>query len=759
MQTRRTGGGQLPGPWDWHAHALIGLLAVVFFRDVLLRTSFFWEDFLYQYYAFRTFAATSLAAGQLPLWNPYTFNGMPFQADIQSAIFYLPNLLLTPFAAGGTLNFWLVEVSIILHFALAGSGMYLLARHFGLDRLHAIFPGVAYAFSGFMVGHLIHQGFIYQAAWFPLIFLAFRMALLGRSYRAAIAAGLLLGHALLAGAPQITLYIVLFLFLYFLFELALAMRAGGFKTAAGMVPVAALPIVLAALVTAVQLLPTAELAPLSQRAEITYEKASEGSLDPSQVITLAVPKYFGSSGARGSNYQGPGAYWQYWETQGYIGAAALVLAITAVAALRRTPLVWFLAGTVVFGFLYGLGHHFFLHRIFHNFVPGFESFRVPGRMVLYYCFAGSLLAGFGVKEVADAAAAGRAAFTKNVALWTAAGAVLVFIAGQTGLFVPSLPGQAAAAAAEAARVAASESAKAAGFLIVTGGLVFAAGRKSITGAAFALLLIALQFADAHVFGFDQNNGAVSPDAYFARTSRMAQFFREKGKAEYFRVNSREGGAMLLDRNQGMIDRIFLMEGYTPLGLARFIPPMDTWARTCDLMNAKYRISVDQEKGSMSLSEAQGYAPRAFIVHRGVVAPTADGAKALIADPSFDPMRTAVFESAPPVLYDAPGDRRSSAVIASYRLNEIRVTAETDTAGYLMLSEVWYPGWKATVDGAEVPVLRADWCLRAVPLGAAGKHEVVLEFSPSSFRAGAWISSLSLALAAAGVVFTRKKENG
>jgi hypothetical protein len=758
MQTRRTGAGHLPGPREWHAHALIGLLAVVFFREILLRSSFFWEDFLYQYYAFRTFAATSLAAGQLPLWNPYTFNGMPFQADIQSAIFYLPNLLLTPFAAGGTLDYWLVEVSIILHFALAGSGMYLLARHFGLERIHALFSAIAYAFSGFMVGHLIHQGFIYQAAWLPLIFLTFRKALLGRSSLYAILSGLLLGHALLAGAPQITLYIVLFLFLYFLFELGTGLRSGGWKAAAGIVPFAAVPIVIAALVTAVQLLPTAELAPLSQRAELSYEKATEGSLEPAHLITLAVPKYFGSSGARGSNYQRPGPYWEYWETQGYIGVAALVLAIVAVAALRKTPVVWFLAGSIVFGFLYGLGGNFFLHKFFHEYVPGFERFRVPGRMVLYYCFAGSLLAGFGVREIAAAVSAGRVAFTKKVALWTAAGAAALFVAGQAGLFVSPLPGQTGAAALEAGRIAAAESAKAAGILIITAGLVFAAGRKSISLAVFGGLLLTLQFADVHVFGFDQNNGATNPDAYFARTSRVAQFFREKGEREYFRVNSREGGAMLLDRNEGMIDRLFLMEGYTPLGLARFIPPMDTWARTCDLMNAKYRIAVDHAKNSMTFVEAQGYAPRAFVVHRGTLVSTAEAAKAKIADPAFDPMREAVFESAPPALYDAPGEHGSSASIESYRLNEIRVRAEADADGYLVLSEVWYPGWRATVDGAEAPVLRADWCLRAVPI-AAGKHEVVLEFSPSSFRTGAWISSLSFALAVAGIAYIRKKENG
>ncbi len=751
LQSKTTGAGRPPGPAAWQAHALIGVLVVVFFRDILLRTAFFWEDFLYQYYAFRTFAAVSLSGGEIPLWNPYTFNGMPFQADIQSAIFYIPNLLLTPFSTGGHLDYWWVELSIIAHFALAGSGMYLLARSFGIGRWYALFSGVAYAFSGFMVGHLIHQGFIYQAAWFPLIFLAFRTALIRRSYFHSIVCGLLLGHALLAGAPQITLYIVLFLFLYFLFESLTRLKADGVRAALAVAPFAAAPILLAGLVTALQLLPTAELAPLSQRAEMTYEKAAEGSFAPAQFVTLAVPKYFGSSGAQGSGYQGPGAYWQYWETTGYIGVAALLFALTAVVALRKDPLVWFLAGTVAFGFLYGIGDHFYLHRFFHEVVPGFGNFRVPGRMVLFYCFSGSLLAGFGLQRLAESNA-DRPGLPKRVAIWSAAAALVLFLTGQAGAFVPSATGP---AGAEAARVAAAESSKAAGFLLGLGALVFLFGRGTLPKAAFVFLVLALQFADAHAFGFNQNNGKADPDAYFGRTARMSEFFREEGKKEFFRINSREGGAMLLDRNQGMIDRIFLMEGYTPLGLARFIPPMSSWERTCDLMNAKYRVSVDHERGTMGMTQAEGYAPRAFIVHRGIVAASPEEAKGLISDPAFDPRSVAVFEAPPPAVYDDTARHPSAVSIDHYALNEIRMSAESGADGYLVLSEVWYPGWKAFVDGAEAPVLRADWCLRAIPL-TAGKHDVRLEFSPSSFRTGAWISSLTLALSLAALFIGRKK---
>src|SRR5512140_2502124 len=77
----------------WQAVGVLALLVAIFFREILLGTAFLWEDFLYFSYPVRNFAATSVAMGSLPLWNPYTFNGMPFLADIQTTVFYLPCML------------------------------------------------------------------------------------------------------------------------------------------------------------------------------------------------------------------------------------------------------------------------------------------------------------------------------------------------------------------------------------------------------------------------------------------------------------------------------------------------------------------------------------------------------------------------------------------------------------------------------------------------------------------------------------------
>ncbi len=80
------------------------------------------------------------------------------------------------------------------------------------------------------------------------------------------------------------------------------------------------------------------------------------------------------------------------------------------------------------------------------------------------------------------------------------------------------------------------------------------------------------------------------------------------------------------------------------------------------------------------------------------------------------------------------------------------TVSTDHAGYLVLSEPFYPGWEATVDGAPAPQLRANLAFTAIPL-PAGEHVVHREYKPRLFYAGAW---MSLGFVVLTIVLTHKR---
>jgi hypothetical protein len=732
---------------------ILTLMVVVFFRDILFQNAFFWEDFIYQYYAFRNFAAVSLAHGTLPLWNPYTFNGMPFQADIQTALFYLPNLLLTLAVSSGKLYFLWVEVLIIAHFIIAGYAMYLLVQEFGLERGYALFAGVAYMLSGFMIMQVIHQTFVCQVAWTPLILLALHRALRRRSVFWMILAGIVLGHSILAGSPQFTVYVLLLLFGYFLFELVPVVRAKNVSAAVRMSMLAGGMIVVALGITALQLLPTQELAGLSQRAEITFQKSSEGSLRFQQLLTLIVPKYFGASGAQGSGFWLEGNYWEYWETCIYLGLLPLVLVVASFLLLRKNRVVAFFTGVLVFGILYSFGDNFFLHSFFFKMVPGFDKFRVPGRMSFFVTFAGAILSGFGLKHLFELRQRSPKTL-RNLALGVAAAGVAVYLLGNGGFLQPA--GNARMFEQVHPGVV-HETGVALLFAVLIGGLLFLVLRGILSPTRFVLAAIVLHLVDMMLFGYDQNNGQTNPELYYQRTSELVSFLKDEGAKEYFRINSRLGGAMLLDRNQGMVDRIFMCEGYTPLALQRNYP---LGKPAYDLLNAKYRIAVDNQKQTAGIQPAMTYLPRAFLVDSYTVLTNEEAERRYLEGSEFRFRNEIVLEEDPHVAvrHAVPGDTTApgSAVITSYDLNRITLNVSARQNAFLVLSEIYYPGWHASIDGNEAKVYRADWCLRAIPV-LQGNHSVTVTFAPESFSRGLLITSATLFFGVVGLAVSRRKE--
>jgi hypothetical protein len=149
-------------------------------------------------------------------------------------------------------------------------------------------------------------------------------------------------------------------------------------------------------------------------------------------------------------------------------------------------------------------------------------------------------------------------------------------------------------------------------------------------------------------------------------------------------------------------------------------------------------------------------PRAWIVHSAKQAAQTETLR-LLSSGAVDPRRTALMEQSPPELArpdDASADR---AVVTTYEADRIRLKTVTGASGLLMLSEAYYPAWKAYVDGQPVPLYAADHVLRAVPV-PAGEHTVELRYESWSLRAGVAISLIAyLALIALTVAGVRRRQ--
>ncbi len=736
----------------WHAAAALAVILVLFFRKILLGDAFFWEDFIYYYYPTKNFAAAAIAAGHFPFWNPYTFSGMPFLADIQNAVLYLPHLLLAPFA-GTRLSPVLVECMVIAHFFFAGISMVALARHLKLDLIPAFASGAFFMLSGFMISHAIHQTVIASVSWLPLITLLTLRSFEDGGWHLVPAAGAALAMAVFAGFPQVFYYLFLFEGCLFLWAIAGTFRPGGpagpaLSTVARASAITAIALGLAA----IQLLPTMELAPQSARAAISFEKSLEGSLSWGQLLTLLVPKFFGVSSAEGFRYWGPGPYWHYWETCIYVGIPALLLALVGLAALKGRPFFKFVAGAALLSLLIGLGDGFFLHRVLFEVLPGYAKFRNPARCTLLFSFGGSLLAGLGIQEIMTAGERGLARLRITSAV-AAAAVVLPLLLVKAGLFAGSFP---FLRDPRMAAMVSSESTIALLLALASGGILLLAVRGVMAPPSAVLLLVLLWFIDMYAFGFAQNNGRDNPADYFRRTDAIAQPLLEEGKEELFRINSRDGGAMLFDRNQGMIDPLFLLEGYTPLALTNVWPAVKDPEVSFDLLNVKYRIRVDQQHQTMGLERRTTYLPRVFFAGGGRVCPTRAELERYMQAPGFDYRHCVGLEESLP--FALPESSASSSVpsrVASYEPNRIEAEVDAPVPGVLVFSELYYPGWTASVDGADQTVYRADGCLRSVPV-PAGHHTVRLSFLPPAFVHGAWISGSTLLLGALWTGIARRR---
>lgn len=738
-------------PRTWHAATYLAVFTTFFFHKILFGSAFLWEDFLEQEIPYRAFAANCLQHGTFPLWNPYTFCGMPFFAELQTAVLYPTNLLLTWLISAGSLGTWWIEFFIIGHFWIAAFGMFLLCRReFFQGWYAALFAALAYGFSGMMVTHAIHQGMIFQFAWLPWVVLCMLRGTRVRDVRWFIGGGMLLGLSLLAGHPQITLYTFTALGI-----IAVAMLVNEWKSGKNTRRTASLAVSYGAMIAiavgifAVQYLPSVELADRVVRSDVTYEFASEGSLQYSQLLTALVPKFFGSSEAVPTKlpfwlYQGHN-YFLFWETCFYCGIATLLLAYVGWYRGKKMPLRGALIALAAFALLYALGDNFVLFPALFQ-LPLFNKFRDPARIMYLFTFAAAIFAGRGVDMLSEQ----RAKLfpgSKTVWIWLGSGiafGLLLLTIGGSMLDVPD-------------QLASWVHADVWLFIVAWSASVLIIWRLEQTAnVQTALFLVLVLGADLFFFGGGINDGVKDPKLSYNAHPEILAKLRTESAGELFRVKMRDGGNMLMQRNQGPVDKLFLIEGYSPLVLQRHIPVMFSPQDQADMMNVKYEVAVDTARRSMYMRSRSDYMPRAFVVYQAIVLDDSGVIRALL-EP-FDIHTSVLLEQPSIALPETNAHPVSTVRITSYDVNEIHLTAETSENGILVTGEIDYPGWTVTIDNEPATLLRANSCLRAVAL-PKGKHEVVFSFAPAPVKSGMWIS-LSVLVACvvgfAGVSVGRKR---
>jgi Bacterial membrane protein YfhO len=418
-------------------------------------------------------------------------------------------------------------------------------------------------------------------------------------------------------------------------------------------------------------------------------------------------------------------------------------------------------------------------------LPGFERLtaRSPERAMLVLYLWPALLAG-----TALTAARRAPRWPALVAPALAMAALVTLMAGRS----PPLPG--------------------AGWLIATIGLLALHAVLPRAHALLSAMLVLVVYADLRSASrVELTDAQQARAAYELQTVDLADYYRPTGAARFlqamqagedFRYVGYAGhvfggpfpytlrwadpGSRVLEvNNRALLTGLDDVQGYDPIHIARydrFVAAMNGREQNyhhadvfdsgldsplLDLLNVRYLVmpavpAPDQtlprlsrplhvvfQDDSVTVFENLSALPQSWIVHDARQVDLADSLD-LLARRAVDPRRVALLEDVPPEFAPEADLSRDRSTLTANEPEHLRLHVETDAPGLLMLSEIYYPAWRAYVDGQPVRLYVTDAVLRAVPL-PAGEHDVELRYESLTLAIGLIVSLASSAgLAVLGV---------
>ncbi len=721
-------------------------------------------DVLRLLYPAKEFSIDMLKNFEFPLWNPYNFSGNPHLASLQSGTFYPLNLIffLFPFIFSWSLYIFIQPV-------LAGVFSFLLLREFGLRVKSCLFGGLVFAFSSYFVVWIEYGNIGHSIIWLPCVLWLSLKNLKHPTILTSFFTIISLTFAILAGYIQLVFYLFAFLFAFVFFNIFFIEKNNRIKKILLFIPIFLLPVSL----SAVQLLPAIELFYNSSRTPYTLSSLVNLLIPQFHLATLFVPDFFGNPATR--NYWLAGTY---IERVFYFGTMPLFFALYGFFQ-KRTPWMWFFAISMVI--VYFLVFDSFIARFFYTLQIPFLSTGVPSRMMYIFCFAASVLSGFGFDS-----------FDKNkntkvlvktiitmviiyISLW-----IFVFIAPivftnttwvtnlgitKRNLFIPS-------------------------FIFLAGIVMTILSAKfNFFKKYIIMLFFALTIFDLFYF-FHKITPFAPKDAVYPQTEVFTYIKNIQG------INRSWGyGSGSVNSNIQTYEKIFSTDGYDALHIKRygelissskdgkivfFLPRSEADIAPgygeSDLRDNKYRQKIlnlfgvkyiyhkitserkdftpdyqtfPQEiytliwqKGDWQIYKNKQALSRVFLTANYVVQTDKQKIIDTLFDKTFNLRDTLILEEPLMPAVKLEKDDTAEVKVKTYEPNKIVLSTISKSNMLLFISDTYFPGWKVSIDGENGKIYRADYSFRAVPV-TKGKHEVIFYYYPEAFALGLKISLITV----------------
>ncbi len=715
-----------------------------------------------QFVPWRQFSLETLRNGFLPLWNPMLGMGAPLIANYQSAVFYPPNFLMLLFDPA-----WAHGLLVLIHVLWSGIGIVLLARSLRMGPLAQTIAALAYSMSGYSIARAGFLSINAAMAWLPWIILATdglaRTVNQGwrnkATLKSIIMLGLVLAFQWLAGHAQTAWYSLFLVVLWTCWRGYIEGKLSGLlRSLVGL----SLSLFLAFSLAAIQLIPTLEYLLNSFRAaQVDREWALSYSFWPWRFLGFLTPDLFGNPSS--------GIYWgysNYWEDAIYIGVLPFILAVIAgirgLLSKGKDSLNVFLLILAILSFLLALGKNTPVFPFLFDHIPTFNLFQAPTRWTLIAVFCLTLLAGRG----AEAWEHGRLIPLYWVRLGTAGAiiAVIFLVIGGRIIyttresFVPAIL-----------------------TVSILLGLigVIAWRRRLRPGPYWAILIGGLVLIDLLWTGKGLNPTApaslfegesalveqVDPSHRLYMPADLEDEIKFDWTHRFDTFNHGIDWNLVRDvglPNTPMLDDLTSANNFDPLLPARYAEwmealeelPKDREMELLKLMDVGWKAVMDpQEEDGIRYDEIPGTSRLRFV---GQVIWVKDETTALaeVTREGFDPDTQVIIEGTSISQQTVDEVEGSFEIVEQNNPNRLSLTGSTSSGGWLVLSDVMFPGWNVEVDGNESPLFYADYAFKAVFL-SPGEHIVEFRYEPISFQLGLVLSPIAWVLTGAVLWFYRK----
>jgi hypothetical protein len=681
---------------------------------VLIVTGFFWKLFTKQYtwmdhpdmaylvLPWLQVQASSWHHEVFPLWDPHLWGGQPLLAQLQPGAAYPLNwlLFLLPLK-DGHINLLFVQLNFVVTHVLAALFCYWLCRELRRSPAASILAGLAFALGG-MVGSLGWPQMLNSAIWTPLVLLFYIRWLRTFRLREAVWSGTFLGIAFLSGHHNIPTFLGLTMACLWLVQI---WKRGAWKPAAVF-------LVFTFLVSALQVLPGLEYGRRSVRfvglpnaiswsQYVPYSVHEQYSLRPVEILGLILPD--------ASTHDV------------FMGAALFTLALVGLVARFRSVQVRMVAAIAAGGLIGALGGDSIFHGVAYLIVPMVEKARSPAMALALVQFGVSVLAAYGLDAL-------------RVGTWKRWPTGFLTVAG-------ILPWPVLMVLVSVRPQAGREYEHLAVFGMVALGLavILRLWKSTRIGNALAVaLIVGVALFELGTFT-GRNYLSMENPTYLGllqKNTDVVDFLRRQPDLVRLEVDLKT-----VPYNIGDWDGIDQYQAYLAGLTTNVLPFAGGGGISPSLFALTHYIGTEpvrpgmQEifrgKSGINVYRNPEAFPRAWTVHQADVLARMDSAG----------LRSTVFlAGALPALESC--NSQDEVRVTNREENRIELDARMACRGMVILSETFFPGWRATIDGREVEIYEADGTLRGV-IVESGAHRIEMRYRPMSVYVGASLTALGL----------------